>query len=553
MNNPFCVKAVLFDFDGTLTKPGSIDFKLIKKVIGCPAESFILEFIESLDDQVQKEKTISMLENFESKSAICSKPNNGAEIRGMASFIRADNSTFLGIQAGDKFYSVGSDRSFTEIGPVNAAARMRGNWRDGYWALDDKLLITDMTQTQGVMEWDGTTLQPVTFKNGDDSDFGFFSAKYVKINRERAFFSNVKDASGQLASLVVASEVSNYEKISVSDKPSSAIGEADPFFIQSPDLRSINGAVIAFGRMFFSTKNGSMWQMFGENSQEFGLEPFYEGSNAAGEEAVIWAGNDVYYGKIGTIDSLKGVSQFGDVEATALSNPIKPDINQVTNWTAVYNDRKQRAYFFPQGSSDLWVLHKSLIGSEVSPWSKWNTTLPVAFQPSTVMSCLCPLSGCERVYMGDNDGNVYMLEGDEGTGDCGQIDLLVSRTSKVFRFEDADASIWNVRGFVKYRKKCGFKIVMTLLYGGISAFDEPLTVNVPVPEEGFYWSDEENTYWGSFFYGQPFEGRLVKQRWFADGADDVSEFQVRVEVEGSEAFAISEIFCEFEAKKASAP
>jgi len=79
MDEPFCVKAVLFDFDGTLTKPGSIDFNLIKRAIGCPAESFILEFIESLDDHVQKEKVISTLENLENKAADCSKPNSGAE------------------------------------------------------------------------------------------------------------------------------------------------------------------------------------------------------------------------------------------------------------------------------------------------------------------------------------------------------------------------------------------------------------------------------------------------------------------------------------------
>jgi len=79
MNHPFCVKAVLFDFDGTLTKPGSIDFNLIKKAIGCPAESFILEFIETIDDPLQKEKAISVLENLENKAADCSEPNNGAE------------------------------------------------------------------------------------------------------------------------------------------------------------------------------------------------------------------------------------------------------------------------------------------------------------------------------------------------------------------------------------------------------------------------------------------------------------------------------------------
>ena len=79
MNKPFCAKAVLFDFDGTLTKPGSIDFNLIKRAIGCPAESFILEFIETIDNHVQKEKAIFALEKFEKKAAECSEPNNGAE------------------------------------------------------------------------------------------------------------------------------------------------------------------------------------------------------------------------------------------------------------------------------------------------------------------------------------------------------------------------------------------------------------------------------------------------------------------------------------------
>jgi len=78
-DSPFCVKAVLFDFDGTLTKPGSLDFKLIKRTIGCPSESFILEFIETLDDYVQKEKAMFALEEFETKAADCSEPNNGAE------------------------------------------------------------------------------------------------------------------------------------------------------------------------------------------------------------------------------------------------------------------------------------------------------------------------------------------------------------------------------------------------------------------------------------------------------------------------------------------
>ena len=474
-------------------------------------------------------------------------PNN-QPIQGFASFINQNNEVFLGVQAGSEFYRVNIDTSFTKVGDVNANSRMRGSWRDGYWSLGDKILITDMALQQGVYEWDGTTLQEVSFKKGDDTAFGFFSAKYLKINRERAIFSNVRDASGNLSQLIVGSAVSDYTKISVADRPSTSLGIGDPFFIPISDLRDINGEVMAFGRMFFSTKNGSMWQLTGENSQEFSLEPFYEGSNASGEEAVVWAGNDVYYGKIGTIDSLKGVAQFGDVEATAISNPIKPSIQNVTGWTAVYNDRKQRAYFFASGSSDLSVLHKSVIGSGVSPWSRWKTTLPVAFQPTCVMSCLCPITGCERVYMGDNDGNIYMLDGANGEITCKTVDVTSSRTSRVFRFENMDANIYNVTGYMKYRKQCPFTAKITFLYGGISAFDENLQITSEGVQDGTYWSDTEDAYWGGFYWTRrDFRGRLTKQRFFAEGGDDVSEFQIKVEISGAQTFAISEIFCEFEA------
>ena len=48
INKSFRVKAVLFDFDGTLTEPGSLDFLLLKETMGCPPYSPILEFIEDL-------------------------------------------------------------------------------------------------------------------------------------------------------------------------------------------------------------------------------------------------------------------------------------------------------------------------------------------------------------------------------------------------------------------------------------------------------------------------------------------------------------------------
>ena len=80
MNNKgFCIKAVLFDFDGTLTKPGALDFPLIKQAIGCPDDIPILEYIESLKDSNPREKALSVLDRFEIEAATDSEPNSGAE------------------------------------------------------------------------------------------------------------------------------------------------------------------------------------------------------------------------------------------------------------------------------------------------------------------------------------------------------------------------------------------------------------------------------------------------------------------------------------------
>jgi len=79
INRPLCIKAVLFDFDGTLTKPGALDFLLLKDTIGCPSDIPVLEFIESLPTSLEKEEAILLLERFETKAAENSEPNDGAE------------------------------------------------------------------------------------------------------------------------------------------------------------------------------------------------------------------------------------------------------------------------------------------------------------------------------------------------------------------------------------------------------------------------------------------------------------------------------------------
>ena len=72
------MKGVLFDFDGTLTQPGAIDFSAIKEEIGCPHGMAILEHIKL---QTPKDRVIftGILEGHEAEAARLSIPNQDAE------------------------------------------------------------------------------------------------------------------------------------------------------------------------------------------------------------------------------------------------------------------------------------------------------------------------------------------------------------------------------------------------------------------------------------------------------------------------------------------
>ncbi len=76
---PYRIDAVLFDFDGTLTRPGSLDFSVIKKAIDCPGEVPVLEFMAGVDDPAQRMDMARQLDRFELEGAAVSQPNAGAE------------------------------------------------------------------------------------------------------------------------------------------------------------------------------------------------------------------------------------------------------------------------------------------------------------------------------------------------------------------------------------------------------------------------------------------------------------------------------------------
>ena len=72
------IRGVLFDFDGTLTGPGSIDFAAIRQAIGCPAGAAVLEFIAALPPG-EKDRALGILDARELEAAKLSRPNAGAE------------------------------------------------------------------------------------------------------------------------------------------------------------------------------------------------------------------------------------------------------------------------------------------------------------------------------------------------------------------------------------------------------------------------------------------------------------------------------------------
>jgi HAD superfamily hydrolase (TIGR01509 family) len=76
---PFRLRAVLFDFDGTLTHPGALDFAAIKRAVGCPPDQFVLEWILALPAGETRDAASLALERFELEAADASAPNEGAE------------------------------------------------------------------------------------------------------------------------------------------------------------------------------------------------------------------------------------------------------------------------------------------------------------------------------------------------------------------------------------------------------------------------------------------------------------------------------------------
>lgn len=73
------IRAVLFDFDGTLTRPEAIDFPRLRALLDVPVGTPILEHLHALPSAEDRERRLAILADFEADAARSSVPNEGAE------------------------------------------------------------------------------------------------------------------------------------------------------------------------------------------------------------------------------------------------------------------------------------------------------------------------------------------------------------------------------------------------------------------------------------------------------------------------------------------
>ena len=476
---------------------------------------------------------------------------NAASILGYAQLrTKAGVITTL-IQSGTNVYSWDGDTTFALVGTVSSTSvKLRGGL-DQNFTLDDYTIITDLSKTDPVKMWDGTTFQNFTHNLG-----GTFIAKYCRVFGERSWFANVTSGGTSTPHVVLGSKLSDGDNLSTANLPSSALGYDQPFYLVMPDLRPINGMEQAFGEFLFSTERGRLWKLSGSSAFDFALAAFFQGSSVSGNEAIINIGNDVLLGLEGRIESLAGTMDFGDVETNDISTMIAPLIDDVTEWTFGYDQRLQRVYCFPAEQAACYVLYKSLLyrvqhgfladdnQAKLSPWSKFTTEHAMGFQPQTVMTMINPVTGTDAVYAGDTNGKIYLLEGD-GDQDGGTTDITAYRVSKILALPPGD--VFDVEGWILYAAGFATTLTITFEYQGIGLFDQAITIPLSASSSQAAYSGDYY-YSGSVYYSAGFNSRLTRRNFAAAGQADL--VQIRCSVSGDEVFDLHEVGIKFRAATA---
>lgn len=460
---------------------------------------------------------------------------NGKPVRGFGQLEKADGTRSTLVQSGGVVSEWdGSSAGFTQVGAVATTAKLRGP-RSHNYVLNDVLILTDLSLQEQVKEWDGTT-----FRDVQHNLTGNLKAKYAAVFDERLLLAHVESNSVLTPHLITGSSRQDYTDFSTADRPGDAgLVADDAWFLPSPDLHAINGFINAFGRTVFSTLNGRLWYLDGTDATDFVVKELYGSSGVDGDEGLVFAGNDAVYGRNGALESLLSTDQFGDVQTDDLSRKIDDLIRVRSGWTMAYNQRLGRVYALHSDQGELWAFFKSMVGSQLSPWSRYKTAHGFGFQPTAMMSMIDPASGREMTFLGDSVGRVWRLE--SSTSADGGEDIKVIRTSKLFK-APLDAKAYDIEGWITYERVAPATVTLDVLWGGREVFDRSAVVSLPAPEGAAYFGGSYY-FGGSTYFGAFGAGRFYREPFTLNGHGE--NWQVRVTVEGSGSFGIHEIGLRF--------
>ena len=395
---------------------------------------------------------------------------NASAVAGFLQLVKRDNTETTLVQAGAMVYLWDGGSTFTSKGTVTGTSKLR----DTYWSLGDYSVITDIAKTTVVKKWDGTTFSTLTHGLGGD-----FYAKYGAVHKNRVWLANVTSGT-DTPHLIVASKFEDPTSYSVTSRGSidTFASAAPAFYLLSPDLKPINWMGVFQDLLIISTEGGQLFKLTGSSPTDFIFIPFYAGSAAVGDEAAANIGNDVVYMKAGgNIDLLSSTDRYGDVAADDLSRWIPDRVTGLSAAIAVYEQAKQKVYFFVSGK--VLVLFKDLIGGEFSPWSVYTTQQSFAFATLAAKYMKVPGSQNWSVFIGDSVGRIFDMNGTGTSGDAGASDIQVYRKTRYIH--DGEGGDRNGRGALDLKGRVVDGIVT---YRRIAA-----AASVTI---GFDWGDEYN-------------------------------------------------------------
>lgn len=464
-------------------------------------------------------------------------PNN-QEIRGFVNLLDSDGAATILVQAGSTVYKWSQTAGFMSVGTCNASCRLRGRL-EHYWSLDDIVIVTDLNLISPVLIWNGSALSTMTHNLAGD-----FKAKYCWVDDERARFGNIVSNSIAVPHMIVTSKLSNYNNLSDSSRASSALGNDDPYYLLTPDLRPVNGLLGFYDNIIISSERGSIFKIAGTDASDTYVTKMYPRSAATGRESITYTGNDVFLGRVGRIESLISTDNYGDVAIDDVTIPIKPEIADLANWQGAYNPRTQKVYYHAVGSNHIWQYSKDLESSELSPWVKLTTQNAFGMNPTAMMTMLDPTDGLEYVYMGDSLGNLYKIEGDEGALDAGENSINVTWRSGILKTSN-ELIAENFSGYVSYRSGVDTQITIKFLFGGSYVSSSEHIIPLKGTTGGIYYGGN-NYFGGNAYFGVPFSGSFRREAVTPAGQSE--EIQIEVSHTGSADFEINEIGLRFEAR-----